>query len=106
NESAPVRVRTPVRLPAKALHWSVSHDATVARRVVTALAAGSSPRRSGRLRDPRLAWFVPPDSIAASRESFGPLDTFRTLKSPGTPGAFFYSLCFGRRARRATQRRA
>src|SRR5262249_54287009 len=48
---------------------------------------------SGGFRQPRPASFLPLDSIAASRGSFGPLDTFRTLKSPGTPGAFFVSLC-------------
>src|SRR5262245_7823161 len=81
------RVRTPVRLPAKALHWSVSHDVTVARRVVTALAAGSSPRRSGRLRDPRLARGVRRTALAATPNvAFGSVPKSRPVAARAGQG--------------------
>ena len=64
--------------------------------VLTAMALVTSPdrrflqpRRSGRLRDPRLASFVRWDTIGASKSS--PSRCFVT-SSPGTPGAFF-TLC-------------
>src|SRR5262249_60326414 len=55
------------------------------------------PRRRGHLRDPRLARFVPWDSIGASRDSgpsrFSPL--LETTGSPGVPWAFFHSPSIG-----------
>ena len=84
------------RLPAKALHWSVDHDATVTRRVVTAPGLPSRIPSAG-----RGAYAIPalPDlRFRITSERLGHLDSLDvfmdiSLESPGTSGAFFYSLC-------------